>query len=459
MLLRKILGTLLPLAVVAGLGATAYLTREQWWPHVFPAKSGEADAAADEHAGHDHDAPEDRVKLTKQAQANLGLDRPGAVGTMTPQPYWKRLVIPGTVVDRPGESDRGVTTRTAGVITDIKARPGDTVRSGTPLFTLHLASEFVQNAQTELAKTAKDLLTASIRLAQTKRLVEAGTKPGIDLIDEQAIVNRLATQVQGHRRQLAVFGLSADQIARAEQGDAITQVEVTAPPPPLVGWFPFPGPESVYEVQDLRVQLGEQVQAGQTLCTLANHQRLFVEGRAFKSESVPLAVAAEQRLPIEAEFADEPPGAWEPAPPLQIHHLSNQVDPVARTFAFYLSLGNEARTFNLEGTTRYVWRFRPGQRVRLSVPVEKLGDSVFVLPAGAVVREGGEAFAFVKAGDLFIRKPVRVLAEDRNEVVIARDGSVSAAEYVVRTPAAAALNRAIKAAAGGEGGHEHSHEH
>ncbi len=97
--------------------------------------------------------------------------------------------------------------------------------------------------------------------------------------------------------------------------------------------------------------------------------------------------------------------------------------------------------------------------MRLRVPVEKLvtpgpdGKDVnpFVLPAGAVVREGPEAFVFVQTGDVFVRKPVRVLYEDRTEVVIANDGSITRAEFVVRNQAAA-LNRALKAAAaGGEG--------
>jgi hypothetical protein len=145
-----------------------------------------------------------------------------------------------------------------------------------------------------------------------------------------------------------------------------------------------------------------------------------------------------------------------------VHHLSNQVDPVTRTFAFYLPLDNRATTFTRDGKTFFVWRYRPGQRVRLRVPVEKLGDEVFVLPAGALVREGAEAFVFRQNGDFFERRPVRVLYEDRTEVVLANDGSVGAGQFVVRNNAAA-VNRALKAAAGG--GHEghdhagHSHDH
>lgn len=71
------------------------------------------------------------------------------------------------------------------------------------------------------------------------------------------------------------------------------------------------------------------MQAGQTLCLLANHRRLFVVGRAFKSEAEALA--------------DEAPRAWPPQGPGTIHHLSNQADSGTRTFAVYLPLENQPR--------------------------------------------------------------------------------------------------------------------
>ena len=483
MRMRQILVPVVALAAAAGVAFAGYKTQDKWVPYVFPAKSGtktgdahgeEKAAGKDDHAGHDH-AHKDQVKLSPQAQANLGLDKDGAVDVLAPEGYWRKVLIPGVVVDRPGESDRGVTCRVAGIVTEIKARPGNTVRASDQLFTVQLASEFIQSTQTELAKSSKDLVTAILKRDQTARLVKSGTRPGIDLIEEETTVKRLTTMVQGYRRQLQVFGLTPDQIDRAERGEAVTEVVITArPQAPLTPPSALPARGSddmpadvLYEVQELKVQLGEQVQAGQTLCTLSNHQRLFVEGRAFKSEAKALAVAAEKKVEIQAEFADEAAGDWPKQGSLTIHHLSNQVDPATRTFAFYLPLENTAETFERDGKKHFVWRFRPGQRVRLKLPAERLGEEktgfqVYVLPAGAVVREGPEAFVFAQNGDLFVRKPVRVLYEDRAEAVVANDGSIGGGDFVVRTPAAAAINRALKAAAaaGGGGGDPHAgHSH
>lgn len=447
-------------AAVLGFAAVAYATRDRWTPHVFPTKTeaksadAHADPAAEEPAA-------EKVKLSPQAQANLGLDKDGAVDLLVPQQYWRKLVIPGVVADRPGECERVIVSRVPGIVADIKVRPGDTVKPGDELFTIQLVSEFLQGTQTDLAKTSKELESAIKKRDQTKMLVEKGTKPGIDLVDDENAVKRLTTQVEGFRRQLTVFGMNPDQVKQAEKGDVITEMVIVAPPYMAAHVHARAGsdsPPTLYEVQDLRVQLGEQLTAGKTLALLAIHQHLYVEGRAFKSEAAALADAAEKRVPVEAEFADEVPGGWaSPVAPLVIHHMSNTVDPGTRTFAFYLPLDNQGRTFVRDGKTFFAWRFRPGQRVRLKLPVEKLGDDVFVLPAGAVVREGPEAFVFVQSGDVFKRKPVRVLYEDRADVVIANDGSVSPVEYVVRTPAATAINRALKAGGAEPAGHDHEH--
>ena len=103
-----------------------------------------------------------------------------------------------------------------------------------------------------------------------------------------------------------------------------------------------------------------------------------------------------------------------------------------------------------------LWRFRPGQRVRLLVRAEKI-DNVFILPADAVVREGAEAYVFRQNGDVFDRKPVYVLYQDRQQVVVANDGSVPPGIYVAQT-GAAQLNRMVKSQSGTmpKGFHVHS---
>jgi multidrug efflux pump subunit AcrA (membrane-fusion protein) len=467
--IRKYLSPVLAVAALGGVGFAAYATHERWVPYIFPTNS-EA-KTEDDHDGHDHDhdhGPQ-KVRLSPEAQANLGLDKPGAVANLVPTEYWRRALVPGVVVDRPGETDRGVTSKVAGVVTEVKARPGDTVRAGDPLFSIQLVSEFLQGVQTDLAKATRELEFAIAKRDRIAALVQAGTQSGAVLIEEENQVKRVTTQIQAYRRQLQVFGLTREQVDRAESGNAVTEITISAPSHKSTSWLLFPSGDDhmLYEVQELAVHRGAQVIAGQTLCVLSNHQRLFVEGQAFASETKSLAKAAQLHLPIRIELPGEAPGDWPETPPLHVHHMGSP--PVSgTTFPFYLELENEYREFTQNGKTRFAWRFRPGQRVRLRLPIEKLSTLgpdgktevlPFVLPSGAVVREGAEAFVFVQVGDVFVKRPVQVLYEDRNETVIARGGAVTGADLVVRTAAAAALNRAIKAAATEGGGHDHGHEH
>jgi cobalt-zinc-cadmium efflux system membrane fusion protein len=434
-------------AVLAGAAAAGWLTRDTWRPWLVSAAAPAA-APANAHVI----APADRVTLSPQAAANLHL----VSLPLQPQIYWRTLQVPGIVVDRPGQSDRGVSAPVVGVVATVHAHPGDTVRAGDVLFTLRLTSELVHNTQVELFKTTQEV---QFNREQIDRLsAPGGSVPPSKVIELENQDRRLKASALAYRQELLTRGLTGAQIDAAAQGRFVTEVEVAAPARAadtrqLVaagssGTAGGDGRPLAYEVEDLRVQLGDQVQAGQVLLILANHQSLYIEGRGFKQEAALLERAAQEGWAIQAEFVEDTAEAWPPTgATFRIHHLSNTIDPVSRTLPFYLSLANQSRSYDRDGRTFLVWRYRPGQRVRLHVPVERF-DNVFVLPAEAVVREGPEVYVFRQNGDGFDRKPVRLLYEDRRSVVLANDGSVAPGQYVARG-GAASLNRVLKAQSAG----------
>ena len=258
-------------------------------------------------------------------------------------------------------------------------------------------------------------------------------------------------------------GFTPDQIDGVAGGKFVREITVATPPrPPAVSLsVPSPGrppePPATFEVQELKVDLGQQVQAGQTLCTLANHQLLAVEGRAFRDETPLLEKSVKEKWPVEVDFQEDPAAGWgELKQPFRIRHMANTIDPLNRTFAFLMPLENQSRAVEDEGRTQTLWRFRPGQKVKLLVRVEKL-DNVFVLPADAVAHDGPEAFVFTQNVNTFERMPVRVLLQDRQQVVLANDGSMPPGSYVVQG-GAAQLNRMAKAGSSGvpKGYHIHA---
>ena len=437
----RLVKNLILLGLVVGLAAAAYLLRDRWQPLLARRQP----AAADHGTDHDEPAaaPSDILELSQQARKNLRLiARPAQLTT-----FRRTIDLPGRVVDRPGLSDRGVTSPAAGIVTIIHAFPGDIVRPGDRLFTLRLLGETVQNAQAELFQVTREIELETEKQNRLKQIGEGVIAP-VRLIEIEQQLRRLQATSQGHRQELLTHGLTEAEITGVANGQFVTSIEVTAPTSQSAQAVAINDSNTAadtitYEIQELRVDLGSQVQAGQLLGMLADHRQLYIAGHAFKRETPLLERTAQSSWPIDVEFAEDDPTAW-PAltQPFEIRHFSNTIDPETRTLDFFIPLVNQARRYTKDGKTFVVWRFRPGQRVRLHAPVEEL-DNVFVLPAGAVVREGPEAYVFRQNGDLFKRLPVHLLHSDRRQAVLANDGSVAPGWYLAQS-AAATLNRVLK---------------
>ena len=456
MKITRLVKPFVAVAVLAGIAAAGYATRERWLPLLQKADAtGTAEPAGEA-------APTGKVIVGEQAQLNLGL----TAKPLKAQTFWKTIQVPGVVVDRPGLSDRGVVAPATGVVAKVYHVPGDTVRPGDVLFTLKLLSETLHLTQTDLFKATQDITLAQ---AQRKRLADsAGAVPEARMIEVDNQVSRLQVAVKAYRQELQNRGFGPELIDGVAGGRFVNEIAIVVPPRPAAAkvqadTLPALGaggpaePQATFEVQELKVELGQQVQAGQTLCLIANHQLLAVEGRAFRDETPLLERSVKEKWPVEVDFQEEAAADWgEVKQTFRIRHMANTIDPLNRTFAFLMPLENQSRVIDDEGRAQTLWRFRPGQKVRLLVRVEEV-KNVFVLPADAVARDGPEAFVFTQNVNTFERVPVRVLLQDRQHVVLANDGSLPPGSYVVQG-GAAQLSRMAKAGGGGvpKGYHIHA---
>ena len=452
---RPVFRILAALLILAAAGAGAWSQRHRW---------PKPDADARDPVAGGGSGPVDIQSVRLSEEAVRGLDLQSAEARL--EDYPRVIEVPGAMIDAPGRA-RAVSFPVACVVAKVHVAPGEAVRPGDPLFTVQLASEFVQSTQTDLARSAKDLVAATARRDLTAKLVAAGTKPGQELIDDENQVRRLTTQVEGHRRQLLLFGLDADQVKRVEAGDYVTEVVVVVPPantqPPTfpagAGVVGDPTPFA-FEVEAVAVAQGQGVTAGQLLARLADYRELLIEGQAFETEAGLVADATGEARPVGVDFLEAAPKVPANETKLVIRSVG-KTDPATRTFAFYAALVNEAKPYERGGKTYLAWRYRPGRQVRLRVPTGTI-PKVIVLPAGAIVREGADTFVFRQNGDAFDRKAVAVVAEDRLNVAIAPGNGIEAGVSVLRTNAAA-VNRALKAAqargfggTGGKKGHWHA---
>jgi membrane fusion protein, heavy metal efflux system len=463
--LGRIVKPLAFVALVIAVVAAGYVSRDVWLTKSRP-NIAEPPITEPEEA----ESTADKIIVGDQAQKNLGLRAKQLKATA----FWKTIAVPGMVVDRPGVSDREVVAPAVGNISEIFHVPGDTVGPGEKLFTLKLASESLQKTQADLFKTSKD-----IQLAESRRdrlAAAGGAIPQARVTEVENEISRLHVVSQGYRQELLNRGLTDKEIDAIADGILLSEITIVVPERSsnsassrsalaLTSSFAAEQPLA-YELQELKVELGEQVQAGQTLCHLSSHQLLAIEGRAFRDETSLLERSVQERSPVDVDFQEEEDANW---PSIEqdftIKYLGNTIDPVTRTFAFLMPLENQYKTVEHADGTQFLWRFRPGQKVLLRVRVEEL-DDVFVLPADAVVLEGADAFVFTQNVNTFERKSVHVLYRDRDAVVVANDGSLPTYKKgqeiwtipAIARRAAAQLNRMTKAGTSGvpKGYHIHA---
>lgn len=464
MSLRSHIPKLLIASGVIAITLTAFFARQFWYPTVqkLLAKKAEPKVAEQEDNADHHGG--DRIKLTEQAQKTLHLDvRP----VQLQKKYWRSIQIPAHIVERTGRSHQGVTSTLPGVVTEVIKVPGEVVEPGEKLFTVRVISEHLQASQRELFKLIRE---EGINREEKERLKKLkGAIPEIELLKLDYEYRRLQAKETSYRFELSARGLGEEQIEKIAKGDFIKEVTIRAPvtsatekasvnlgnaPPPITTL----GKNLLFSLDELKVHRGDQVQAGETLCVISEHQFLFVEGHAFTTELPLLYRAMQEEWEVTLDLPPEESPGWSPVPaPLKILYIGDKVDQESQTLPVFVLLPNQHHERTEDNRRFRTWRFRPSQRVFLNIRVEEL-NNVFVLPREAVVSEGAEHYVFRQNGDVFERKAVQVRYQDQRNVVIAEKGPLIDGLTRIAHRGAARLQRALLLqSSGGGGGHAHHH--
>jgi len=439
----------------------------QWLPHVQqllavaqPAAEVKDDHDAADghdhaHEGHEHAGHIDAnsIELSVQARKNIGLGDPLVVKL---QVFTKTVSVPGMVVERPGRSTVEVTAPMTGIITRIYPIEGEAVEPGAKLFELRLTHEELVQSQADLLKTAEELDVVGREIKRIEDLIKDQALPGKQLLERQYEQQKLEAAMRAQRQALLLHGLTNNQVdAILSQRKLLQNLTVSVPTTTEEGGMSPAG--TIFQVQDLKVSQGQHVNAGDTLAVLTDHAELFIEGEAFERDLKEISRAAEQGSLVSASL-DTDGGKPEVITNLRVLYLAANVNPDSRTLDFYVILPNEKlRDVKTDGHRFVAWRFRPGQRVQLEIPVETLPERI-VLPADAVAQDGPETYVFTPNGDHFDRRSVHVEYRDPKWVVIANDGSLFPGDLVAPT-GAQQLQLALKNKAGGgidpHAGHNH----
>jgi membrane fusion protein, heavy metal efflux system len=423
-----------------------------------PGAHGPAEAAHEE-AGHTESPASDHkhdeaaaVKLSAAAQENVGL----RLAAVELKPFERTMTVPAMIVERPGRSNIQVAAPLTGVVTRVWPLQGETVTPGQPLFDLRLTHEEVVEAQAEFLKTAEELDVVQREIDRLEKVASDGVVSGKTLLERKYEQQKLQAAHRSQRQRLLLHGLAVEQVdGILSNRTLLSELTIRVPEPSREGTNDAAA--GVLQVQELKVENGQHVKAGDPLCVLADHAQLFIQGKAFEQDAPVLNKAADNEWRLTAVI-DGGNGPRQTVTDLQLLYVANKIEPDSRAFLFYVQLPNKLIRNQETGGHRFsAWQFKPGQRVELLVPVERWTDRI-VLPVNAVVQDGPETFVFEKNDGHFDRRTVRVEYRDEYSVVIADDGALTPGKQVIAA-GAYQVHLAMKNKAGGapdpHAGHNH----
>lgn len=420
------------------------------------------------------------VEVSATAKQNLGL-RTKRIGLSD---YTVSLRVPGVIIEKPGFSDWQVSTTVHGVVTKVYAARGQAVRPGDPLVDVQLTGENLVAAQSDLLATLQRIEVTNAELKRIAGLAEQGGVAGKLQLQLEYDGKRLAAQRDVKKQELAVRGLSAAQISQIITRRKLIR-ELTLSVPHFRGTqisMPVSNAtartenteESVFTVEALEVFPGKSILPGDDLCHLANHSVLYIEGQAFEKELDTIAAMNQRGRTASIEFGTQGAGFVRRGFP--IVYVDNSVDEESQVFRFYLSLKNDVlqETADQAGNRYRSWRFKPGQRVHVVVPIQELTDQL-ILPNEAVVQEGANAFVFRRLkmtkhvhvagqphvhdhGEEYERVPIHILHQDAKQCVVSRTGELKVRDRIAINNAYQLL-LAMKSGSGGGHAHPHPHPH
>ncbi len=450
---------LLVVTIVLAAGVTYRL----WLPQVRSYFANESATAAvvashegHDHGGHNHDHPghveESAIEFSVTGLKNIDFE-PTTVALST---FERSIALPAMVVERPGHSQIYITAPLTGVVTRIRPVEGAAVEPGSSMFDIRLTHEELVDAQRTFLQTLESFDVTQREIDRLKVAGE-GVIAGKRIIEQEYEQQKLQASLRADRQALLLHGLNQEHLDSIEESRHLLQ-SLTVFAPIHTDDEELCSEDHLFHVQTLPVKLGEQVAAGQLLCVVADHCELYIEGRAFEDDAMRLREAAREERSITATVvvgrrqADVIEG-------LKLLYLADHVDAETRAFRFYVSLPNKVALDQVAANGRHyiAWRFNPGQRMELRVPVELWPDRI-VLPVSAIVEEGAESFVYERNGDHFDRVAVHVEYRDQTSAVIANDGAIKLGK-VVAAKGAYQMHLALKNKAGGgvdpHAGHNH----
>ena len=447
------------------LAGSAWATHREWLPLLQRLAHSADEQVANEHGGgssddgHAHEGEPQAsqkdissLRLSEQGRKNIGL----IVETVALSDFERTIAMPATLVERQGQTKIVVSAPMTGIVTGIHPIRGEAITPGAPLFDLRMTHEDLVEKQSSLLRALEELDVVKREVTRLENVTATGAVAGKRLLEQEYEQHKIEASIRAERQALLLHGLSEEQIEKIVDERQL-QHKLTISAPELDEHAATEEHEDFLQVAEIAVSVGEHVQTGVCLATLVDHCELYIEGRAFEHDADALNRAANEKAEVTAIV--ESSGRDELVDGLHIMQVENEVERESRALKFYVLLPNKLVRNELtpDGQRFIGWRFKPGQRVEVNVPVEHWEGRI-VLPVKAVIEEGPERYVYQEVQGRFQRRTVHVEYRDQRHAVIENDGTLFPGDRVA-VRGAHQIHLAVKNQAGGgpdpHAGHHH----
>ncbi len=410
----------------------------------------ETEHAEEDHTGH---TAEESLSLSEQAVKNVGL----TLFEVQLRDFHRSVPVPAVIVERAGRSEITVSAPMTGIVTRIHPIGGSAVSPGDALIDLRLTHEDLVEKQSDLLRDLEQLDVINQEVVRLQEVARSGAVPGKRLLEPMYDKQKLEGTMRAEREALLLHGLTEEQIGAIERDRRLIKSVVVYAPQPDES-HEGATHKDFFQVAELAVKRGEHVTTGTALMALTDHCELYIEGRAFPQDAAALHDAVNRGTPVTA-LIESSEAAKQEVNDLRILYVDSVVEQISRALKFYVRLPNELLRDEVtpDGHRFVAWRYKPGQRVEVLVPVETWPNRI-VLPVDAVISDGPDWYVYQKNLNHFDRVAVHVEYRDQRGVVVDGDGKLQAGD-VVAASGAYQLHLALKNKSGGgvdpHAGHNH----
>ena len=346
-----------------------------------PPEKNEAGGEAHKHeegaARHEHDeAVGPMVTLTAVERANVGLK---TVSTEV-RPLEDVRRLPGVMKAAP-DRVAFVTSRTPGKVVTIHAALGARVRKGTDV--IEVQSAEVEKLETDLLQAENRLRLAQAEADRARAIVEKGIGARKELTTAESQLQGVKNEIEGLIRQLQLLGVAPEGIAQVRRERAVTILHIAAPIDGIVVERP--------------AVVGQAVEPTTPLLKLVDTSVLIAQGAAPEDLLRELRVGQPVRVMVSAYPGQRFEG--------RLTFIHPQIDPERRVAHVWAEIRNPGG------------ELKEDMFAQLSVVVGG-GPKTLVIPAAALMSEGGLEFVFTETPAGFKRTPVVVGARTDQYVEI-----------------------------------------